>query len=206
MTANDLAVLDVEDNIVTLTLAAADTIHAGDTVTLDYTGQDPELRDELGNYLPSFTGQEVENLRGLEPPGAVENLTATGISTDTIKVDWDPPADVGGSAIIGYRIQGSDDGGNTYRVLRDGTTTATDTISEYIMVASNQARPGTTWCRRSTPWLRVQSRGPAVLPSARAKSPAPRPNSRPKPMAPRPSTWNGTLRPIPDQRDHGIQD
>ena len=135
--------VDVEDEVVTLTLAEHDTIHAGDTVKLTYRHGSNELRDEKGNYIPAFDDLIVENLRDLDAPGSVQNLTATGISTDTIKLDWELPADVGGSAVIGYRILGSDDGGNNYQVLRSSTVNEeADTITEHI---HDGLQPGETW-------------------------------------------------------------
>ena len=135
--------VDVEDAVVTITLFDNDTIHAGDTVKLTYTHGSNGLRDEKGNYIPAFEDLKVENLRDLDAPGSVQNLTATGISTDTIKLDWELPADVGGSAVIGYRILGSDDGGNNYQVLRSSTVNEeADTITEHI---HDGLQPGETW-------------------------------------------------------------
>ena len=83
------------------------------------------------------------NLRTLDRPGAVRNLTATGVSTDTIKIEWDPPADDGGSDILGYRIQASNDGGHSYSVLRSSSTGSdADIASEYV---HDDLEPDETW-------------------------------------------------------------
>ena len=137
------AALDVENTEVTLRLFAEDTIHAGDSVKLDYRHTNDILRDEKGNYIPDTTGLKVKNRRQLRKPGPVQNLTATGISTDTIKLDWDIPADIGGSEIIGYFIAVWDEWGSNYQVLRSSTVNEeADTITEHI---HDGLQPGETW-------------------------------------------------------------
>ena len=85
----------------------------------------------------------VTNLRTLDRPGAVQNLNATGVNTDSIEINWDPPADDGGSAILGYRIQASNDGGSSYSVLRSSSTgSEADTTSEYV---HDGLEPDETW-------------------------------------------------------------
>ena len=46
--------IHVEDETVTLTLAASDTIHPGDTVRLTYTHWNMALEDSTGNRAPAF--------------------------------------------------------------------------------------------------------------------------------------------------------
>ena len=123
-------------------LPEADSVWAGETVTLSYfTGT---LRDLAGNHaLAIDPAINVRNLRTLDRPGAVQDLTAMGVNTDTINIGWDPPADDGGSDILGYRIQASNDGGNTYSVLRSSSTgSEADTASEYV---HDGLEPDETW-------------------------------------------------------------
>ena len=58
-------------------------------------------------------------------PGAPTSLSATASGTSTINLSWTAPADDGGSAISGYRIEVSPNGTSnwTNRVANTGTTT-----------------------------------------------------------------------------------
>ena len=60
-------------------------------------------------------------------PGAPTGLTATASGTSTINLSWTAPADDGGSAITGYRIEVSPNGstGWTNRVATTGNTNTT---------------------------------------------------------------------------------
>ena len=60
-------------------------------------------------------------------PGAPTSLTATASGTTTINLSWTAPADNGGSAITGYRIEVSPNGTSSWsnRVADTGTTTTT---------------------------------------------------------------------------------
>ena len=129
-----------EDSTVTVTLAATDTVHPGDTVKLTYTGtgSDP-LRDSVGNPAPAFTDSIIENLRKITLPGRVENLIAQ-VTETTIKLDWDQPEDTGGVRILGYRVEGRRDGGS-WQVLQTGTEPG-DTLTEYL---HSELAEGQTW-------------------------------------------------------------
>ncbi len=95
-----------EDDTVTLTLEmAADTIHPGDTVKLNYTRGDNPLADETGNLAGEFTDSLIVNLRKITKPGPVVGLSS--VATDSsIALNWEMPEDSGGSPITGYRVQG----------------------------------------------------------------------------------------------------
>ena len=60
-------------------------------------------------------------------PGAPTSLTATASGTTTINLSWTAPASDGGSAITGYKIEVSSDGGSSWtdREANTGTTTTT---------------------------------------------------------------------------------
>lgn len=117
--------VDVEDEFVTLTLGDADTVHAGDTVKLNYTAASNQLRDERGNYIPAFTDEEVDNQRTLDLPGAIDDLAAEGKSTTEIELMWTKPAD-GGSAVTGYRIEVRRNQNSAWALL-EADTEKTDT-------------------------------------------------------------------------------
>ena len=54
-------------------------------------------------------------------PGAPTRLTATARGTSQIVLSWTAPTYDGGSAVIGYRIEASGDGGRTWSILRRNT-------------------------------------------------------------------------------------
>jgi len=128
-----------EDDTVTLTLAAADTIHPGDTIKLTYSQQTDPLADATGNRAAAFTDSLIDNVRKITKPGAVRNLSAE-VTDTTIKLDWDQPADTGGVPILGYRVQGRRDGGS-YEDLQAGTDPG-DTLTEYLHLDLGE---GETW-------------------------------------------------------------
>ncbi len=57
-------------------------------------------------------------------PGAPTDLTATAVGETTINLAWTAPADNGGDAIIGYRIEVWVAGGMHWAVLKDDTESA----------------------------------------------------------------------------------
>ncbi len=90
-------------------------------------------------------------------PGAPQNLTATAAGPSAINLGWDAPSSNGGSAITGYRIEWSADGGNPWRFLV--TTSQTNyqhtgltagTTRHYRVRAENAAN-------RSGPWTDTES-------------------------------------------------
>ncbi len=124
--------VDVRGERVYVLLNEADSVWAGETVTLEYHTVGT-LRDLAGNHAAAIDPAiNVRNLRTLDEPGAVQNLTATGVNTESIKLDWNPPADDGGSAITGYWIRGSKDR-SQYTSLRSPTgNLAADTVTEFV--------------------------------------------------------------------------
>ena len=135
--------IEVEDEQVKLTLAERDTIHAGDTVKLEYRHGSNELQDRRGNQAPEAIGDDahkVENENSVENrfPSAVRNLTATAMDTSKIKLTWRPPTDPGISAITGYRIEVSEDDGVSWDFL------VSDTESTDTTYTHSGLNPGTT--------------------------------------------------------------
>ena len=61
-----------------------------------------------------------------EPPGATTGLTATANGPEEIDLSWTAPSSIGGSAITGYKIEFSINGGTTWSDLV-ASTGATDT-------------------------------------------------------------------------------
>ena len=67
-----------------------------------------------------------------EPPGMPRNLSALG-GNGAVTLTWDAPADDGGSAITGYRIEVSDDGGSTWTELVADTMDAARTYTHNLL-------------------------------------------------------------------------
>ena len=145
--------VEVEDQVVTLTLEDAGWIMPGDSVELDYDVGGTSLRDERGNLAVALVDEEVENLRKINKPGPVRNLT-TDVTDSTIMLDWDQPRDTGNVPIIRYGIQARKKG-EAYEDLEWGEqdTTATEFLHkdleegdtwEYLVRARNLAGWGTT--------------------------------------------------------------
>ena len=75
---------------------------------------------------PSNVAHATTEQRQLVAPGPPTSLTATADGDSAIDLSWTAPADTGSSAIVGYRIEVSDDGGTNWSDLRDNTgSTAT---------------------------------------------------------------------------------
>src|SRR5438128_6589429 len=63
-------------------------------------------------------------------PSSRSGLAATAVSSSQINLSWAPPADNGGSAITGYKIERSTDGGITWTALVANTGSAMTTYSD----------------------------------------------------------------------------
>ena len=124
---------------VTLELhAASPVIRTGQAVTVVYTDPSPNddgtaIQDDSElNDAASFTlgpGESVTVTNGsTQPagaPGAPVGLEAVSGGDDRIELTWEAPADTGGRAITGYRIEVSTDGNAFTELVADTGTTAT---------------------------------------------------------------------------------
>ena len=124
-------------------------IYQGQAVTVTYTdptsGDDAAaLQDAVGNDAGTFTTGEdgvpavTNSSKQVAPPATPTGLTATASGGAQIDLSWSAPAD-GGSAITGYKIEVSEDGGSTWNNLVDNTRT-TDTSYTHTGLAA-----GSTW-------------------------------------------------------------
>ena len=66
---------------------------------------------------------------GTTVPGAPTGLTATASGTTAINLSWSAPASTGGSAITGYKIESSSDGGSSWSDLVANTSNTTTTYA-----------------------------------------------------------------------------
>ena len=99
------------------------------TTTYSHTGLSAgttrHYRVSAINSVGTGTASNVDNATtGTTVPGAPTGLTATASGTTTIDLSWTAPADDGGSAITGYRIEVSPNGTSSWtnRVANTGTT------------------------------------------------------------------------------------
>ncbi len=122
---------------VILTLARA--VRTGDDVELYYDANAGAraLRDVAGNLAPDISGLSVANeTEPGEAPGRPRDLTAEADGASVIELNWLAPLDRGSSAIIGYLIEVSADGGRTWS-SRTRTTGSTPTYRHTGLTAGN---------------------------------------------------------------------
>src|SRR5207245_1287370 len=85
----------------------------GLTHTTTYTYRVSAI-NSVGTGSPSSTTSATTFAAAPSPPSA---LTATAVSSSQVTLSWTAPADNGGSAITGYKIERSTDGGTTWSTL-----------------------------------------------------------------------------------------
>ena len=101
---------------------------------------------------------------GTTVPGAPTGLTATASGTTQINLSWSAPASDGGSAITGYKIESSSDGGSSWSDLVADTGNANTTYAHTGLTASS-----TRHYRVSA----INTNGAAPPPTSTAPPPAP---------------------------------
>ena len=72
---------------------------------------------------------------GATAPGAPTDLTATASGTTAINLSWSAPASTGGSAITGYKIEVSSNGGSSWTNLVANTSNTTTTYAHTELTA-----------------------------------------------------------------------
>src|SRR5205807_2623455 len=83
--------------------------------------------NSVGTSTPSNIASATTLVVAPSPP---TGLAATAVSSSQINLSWAPPADNGGSAITGYKIERSTDGGITWTALVANTGSAMTTYSD----------------------------------------------------------------------------
>ena len=96
--------------------------------------QDGDRNDEHVTLTLSGTGLTSKTVTVTvmdddNPPGAPTSLTATADGQSEIDLDWTAPADNGGSAITGYKIEASSTGNSGWSNLVTNTNSTTTTYS-----------------------------------------------------------------------------
>ena len=122
-----------------------DTVSA---LTFRYRDVEPETRYYFRVYAINAAGKSSASNRTSATtkeetveeavPGVPRNLTAEAASQEEIRLDWDEPEDDGGSEIIGYLIEVSENGGASWRELVENTGSADTRYRD------RDLRPGTT--------------------------------------------------------------
>ena len=74
---------------------------------------------------------------GTSVPGAPTGLSATASGTTAINLSWSAPASTGGSAITGYKIESSSDGGSSWSDLVANTSNTTTTYAHTGLAAGD---------------------------------------------------------------------
>src|SRR3989442_5623436 len=72
--------------------------------------------------------------QSLAAPGQPIGLASNVVSSSRINLSWTAPASNGGSAITGYKIERSTDGGSTWNTI--AANTGSTTYSNYFLLAS----------------------------------------------------------------------
>ena len=89
----------------------------------DYTVQVPA---GAATAVSGASAAVTAHYRVVRRPGAPADLTAMAVSASRIDLEWSAPADTGGGAITGYRIEVSADGGTSWSdLVGDTRSTAT---------------------------------------------------------------------------------
>ena len=90
------------------------------------------------NANGSGTASNVDSATtGTTVPGAPTGLTATASGSTQINLSWTAPASTGGSAITGYKIESSSDGGSSWSDLVADTGNANTTYQHTGLTASS---------------------------------------------------------------------
>ena len=100
-----------------------------------HTGLDPATRYRYQVAAINRVGAgawsgETATVTDPDLPGAPSGLTAQAAGMAQIDLSWNAPRNTGGAPIRGYRVEASDDGGRTWRILRRATNSAATTFSD----------------------------------------------------------------------------
>ena len=139
--AAEVTNVEVDRRQIILTLGSR--ILFGDRVDLFYSDAGPDAaRDKTGNLVYGFPQEAVSNNSPQQvgdAPGPPRNLTADEDGTSVIVLEWDAPADTGGSKVTGYRIEVSSRANGPWDALV-ADTDDTETIYDHTGLDPNTTR------------------------------------------------------------------
>ena len=100
-----------------------------------HTGLEPATRHRYQVAAINRVGAgawsgEIATVTDPDLPRAPTGLAARAAGTSRIDLSWTAPGNTGGAPIRGYRVEVSDDGGATWRILRRATNSAATTFSD----------------------------------------------------------------------------
>ena len=113
----------------TTTTYAHTGLAAGDTRHYRVSAINTNGTGTASNVASATTGTSV--------PGAPTGLTATASGTTAIDLSWSAPGSTGGSAITGYKIESSSDGGSSWSDLVANTSNTTTTYAHTGLTAGD---------------------------------------------------------------------
>src|SRR5437867_3545495 len=128
----------------------------GLTHTTTYTYRVSAI-NSVGTSSPSSTTSATTLAVAPSPP---TGLAATTVSSSQINLSWTAPADNGGSAITGYKIERSTDGGSTWSTLVANTGISGTTYSDIGLTH------GTTYTYRVSTMNSIGTGSPSSTASA----------------------------------------
>src|SRR5207245_2405558 len=121
--------------------------------------------NSVGTSSPSNTASATTSVVSSPPSG----LAATAVSSSQINLSWPAPADNGGSAITGYMIERSANGGSTWSTIASNSGSTATTYSDIGLAA------GTAYTYRVSAINSVGSSLPSNNASATTLAVAPSP-------------------------------
>src|SRR2546426_5238653 len=95
--------------------------------TTTYTYRVHAIAAAVGTSFPSDTASATTFAVAPSPP---TGLTATVLSSSQINLSWTAPTDNGGSAITGYKIERSTNGGTTWTTIVSNSGSTATTYSD----------------------------------------------------------------------------
>ena len=99
------------------------------------TGYKIEVSSDGGSSSDLVANATSNTHHGRHVPGAPTGLSATASGTTAINLSWSAPASTGGSAITGYKIEVSSDGGSSWSDLVANTSNTTTTYAHTGLAA-----------------------------------------------------------------------